>query len=109
MILNDPTRFSSSPFKLSSRRKFDAEDAGIYVASIYIEKDGESFKCDVEVKLVLLGKIRLFSNTIFSDFLLFYNDHYFRLMSFNTINILIVLAKICYWRFNTMKPTLYSP
>ena len=36
-------------------RKFDAQDAGMYVGEIFIKKDGESYKCDVEVEIVLLG------------------------------------------------------
>jgi len=56
----DPKSDGKSKFNGFTIRKFDAEDAGIYVASIYIEKDGESFKCEVEVKLVLLeGSVKL--------------------------------------------------
>ena len=45
-------------------RKFDADDAGVYVGEIFIEKDGESYKCEVEVKIILLGKINIFPITL---------------------------------------------
>ena len=36
-------------------RKYDAQDAGMYVGQIFINKDGESYKCEVEVEIVTLG------------------------------------------------------
>merc|ERR1712176_61730 len=35
-------------------RKFDADDAGLYVGSIYIDMDGEVSKCEVEVEIELM-------------------------------------------------------
>ena len=36
-------------------RKFNSEDAGVYIGSIYIDKKGEIFKCTVEIEIELIG------------------------------------------------------
>merc|ERR1719487_2912864 len=56
----NPKSDDKSKFNGFVIRKFDADDAGVYVGEIFIEKDGESYKCEVEVKLILLeGSVRL--------------------------------------------------
>ena len=41
----------------NSIRKFDADDAGVYVGSIFIDEDGKISKCEVEVEIELMGTI----------------------------------------------------
>ena len=41
-------------------RNFDPEDAGVYVGTIFIDKDGIISRCQFDLKIVLLGKLDVF-------------------------------------------------
>lgn len=56
----DPKSDGKSKFNGFVIRKYDAQDAGMYVGQIFINKDGESYKCEVEVEIVTLeGSVKL--------------------------------------------------
>ena len=38
-------------------RNFNAEDAGVYVGSIFINRGGDHFKCTLNVTIELIGMI----------------------------------------------------
>jgi len=56
----NPKSSGKEKFNGFTIRNFAAEDAGVYVGSIFIDMNGEQYKCDVEVNIELLeGSVNL--------------------------------------------------
>lgn len=56
----NPKSDGKAKFNGFTIRKFDAEDAGVYVGSIFIDMNDEQYKCEVEVNIELIeGSVTL--------------------------------------------------